>query len=162
MPASGGGAAASGADGAPQSKQAGLMISGTQPFRPKVPSMDEIISGLAGTVRVYAQNLFRYVSWAFASFLYDDEVIELCHPLYASRCPAINNTPKHAASGAEWRPTSIMEPMDMKHCIWALTNSGFWEGAVSIWNLDSFQTKAFDIDFDLKDPSWLQFLVLKR
>ena len=82
--------------------------------------------------------------------MYDDEVIKLRHPLYAPRCPAIENTPKQAASGAKWRPTSIMEPMDIQHCIWALTHSGFWEGAVSIWNLDSFQTKAFDIDLNLK------------
>ena len=175
VPASGGidpasgGSPSGGADAArstpqlaTQGKQSVLMISPSQPFRPKQPDMDEITSGRACSVRKYATNMFQYVSWKFASFLYDDDVIQLRHPLYASKCPPIDNTPKSdAASGAEWRPTSIMEPMDMTRCVWALNQSGIWEGAVSIWNFDTIRTEAFGVNLDLKDPSWPQFLVLK-
>ena len=171
-PGSGGAAAASGAAETPNArgddtntharpkKQTVLMIDSAQPFRPKLPSMEDIVSGKAPSVRSYAHNLFRYVSYKFASFLYDDELIELRHPLEESRCPPIDNTPKCAASGATWRPTSIMEPLDMTRCMWSLTHSGFYDGTVSIWNLNSFTTRAFGIDLDLKDPSWQQFLVL--
>ena len=93
----------------------------------------------------------------FSLFLHDDEIIRLRHPLSEPTCPPIE---KNAASGAKWRPTSVMEPMDMQHCMVSLSESGFYEGAVSIWNLDSFQTKAFDIVLNLKDPSWLQFMVV--
>ena len=63
--------------------------------------------------------------------LYDDPVIQVRTPLYASACPRIDNTPKNAAaSGAEWRPTSIMEPLDMGHCISALIEGTFYEGAI--------------------------------
>ena len=165
--ASGAGAAASGAGDADKhaaseskTKQVVLMINPSQPFRPKVPDMDEIISGRAPSVRSYAQNLYRYVSWKFSVFLHDDEVVQLRHPLYASRCPGIEDPSKTAASGACWRPTSVMEPMDMAHCIWSLTDSHFYEGTVSIWNLDPFRTSAFETELNLKDPSWLQYLVL--
>ena len=145
-PGSGGAAAASGAAETPNArgddtntharpkKQTVLMIDSVQPFRPQLPSMEDIVSGKAPSVRSYAHNLFRYVSYKFASFLYDDELIELRHPLEESRCPPIENTPKHTASHL-WRPTSIMEPLDMTRCMWSLTHSGFYDGTVSIWNL---------------------------
>ena len=84
VPASGGidpasgGSPSGGADAArstPQLKQSLLMISPIQPFRPKQPDMDEITSGRACSVRKYATNMFQYVSWKLASFLYDDDVI---------------------------------------------------------------------------------------
>ena len=113
-----------------------LMIPPQQPFRPKMPSQEDIVSGRAVSVRSYAENLHRYIVWEFSMFLYDDEVVQLRHPLYASRCPRIEEErPGPAASGAvpgkkpanaaAWRPTSIMEPMDIEHCIMALTESRF-------------------------------------
>ena len=135
------------------------MIPSPQPFRPVQPTMEDIISGRTGSVGTYVQNLYRYVSWTLLLFLYDDEIVKLRGPLYVSRCPAVDNTPKNAASGA-WRPTSIMEPLDMKNCISALSHSNFYEGTISIWNLDPLKTRAFETDLDLKDPTWLQFNVL--
>ena len=38
-------------------KQATLLISGTAPFRPRMPTQEEIISGTAPSVRSYMQNL---------------------------------------------------------------------------------------------------------
>ena len=156
-------AAASGAESQTanesQSKQATLMISSSQPLRPKIPSNDEIISGMAGSVRQYAQNMKRYVEWKLSVFLYDDETVQLRQPLYKSVCPPIEDS---AASGADtrWRPTSVMEALDMGHCISSLSNSEFYEGAVSIWNMDPFLTEAFEKELHVKDPSWPQFLVL--
>ena len=58
--ASGAGAAASGADA--KQKHAVLMISASQHFRPKIPSMEEIVSGRAPAVRSYAIKLVNYVA----------------------------------------------------------------------------------------------------
>ena len=146
-----------------------LMIPPQQPFRLKMPSQEDIASGRGVSVRTYAGNLHRYIVSKLSMFLYNDEVVQLRHPLYASRCPHIEEgrpaasgavPGKKPANAAAWRPTSIMEPMDIEHCIVALTESQFYEGAISIWNLDPFLTSAFGIDIDAKDPSWAQFLVL--
>ena len=108
-----------------------LMISKTKPFRPVKPSTEEIVAGTAVSVRTYMQKLQAYVWWSYSVFLHDDEVIKLRTPLYASACPKIDNTPKNApATSADWRPTSIKEPLDMEHCISALTHSNFYEGAI--------------------------------
>ena len=144
-----------------------LMISSQAPFRPKAPSPEEIASGRGGSVRTYVENLQRYIVWKFSMFLHDDEVVQLRHPLYASRCPRIeeegpaaSGAKKKPADAAAWRPTSIMEPMDVEHCIAALNESQFYEGAISIWNVNPLLTSAFGVDFDVRDPSWAQFQVL--
>ena len=77
-----------------------LMISSQAPFRPKAPSQEEIASGRGGSVRTYVENLQRYIVWKFSMFLHDDEVVQLRHPLYASRCPRIEEGGP-AASGAK-------------------------------------------------------------
>ena len=114
-PASGG-AAGSGGASADKSKQATLMISNTPPFRPRTPTQEEITSGTATSVRsYYVQKLKAYVDYHFADFLHTDPEVRLRHPLYASTCPKIEATT--AASGAKWKPTSIMEPMS---CLYSL------------------------------------------
>ena len=140
-----------------------LMISDTKPFRPARPSIDDIMTGRAGNVGTHMEKLYPYVRWRFSVFLYKDEVVRLRQPLYASVCPDVNNIHKNgAASGTGWRPTSVMEPLDMERCIWSLNHSEFYEGNISIWNLDPMKACAFGIDLDLRDPSWLQFDVLTR
>ena len=83
------------------------------------------------------QKFQACVGWTYSVFLHDDEVIKLRTPLYASACLRIDNTPKNApATSADWRPTSIKEPLDMEQLLSALTHSNFYEGAISIWNID--------------------------
>ena len=114
-----------------------LMISKTKPFRPVKPSTEEIVAGTAVSVRMYMRKLQAYAWWSYSVFLHDDEVIKLRTPLYASASPKIDNTPKNApATSADWRPTSIKEPLDMEQLLSALTHSNFYEGAISIWNID--------------------------
>jgi hypothetical protein len=156
------GAGSDAASGAAENrgKQAALMISASPPYRPKLPSAEDIISGRAGNVRTYARKLHDYITWKFSSFLYDDEVVQLRQPLYLSVCPAIEDASVAKPSRSDWKPTSIMEPLDLDHCMWALSESGFYEGAVSIWNIDPFKTEAFGTELHMKDPSWPQFLAL--
>ena len=137
------------------------MISNTKPFRPVKPSTEEIVAGTAVSVGTYMQKLQAYVWWSYSVFLHDDEVIKLRTPLYASAYPKIDNTPKNApATIADWRPTSIKEPLDMEHCISALTHSHFYEGAISIWDIGIMKTCAFETDLQLRDPTWAQLNVL--
>ena len=128
-----------------------------KPVRPVKPPPGDIMSGLAPPVREYCQALKTYVHYELAKFLYHDETVKLRKPLHELVCPDIDDKPKGAASGADWRPTSIMEPMNMDHCIAALTTSSFYEGAISFWNVDPFATKAFYMQLNLRDPTWLQF-----
>ena len=128
-----------------------LMIDRQTPLRPKIPDMEDIIAGRAISVRCYVEQLYRYVTWKFSIVLHDDEIVKLRQPLYASKCPPIDNV--LAASGAApgngntpsadgvtaWRPTSIMEPMDMENCIKSLRESQFYEAAISIWNIESLR-----------------------
>ena len=58
-----------------QSKQVALMISAAQPFRPKAPSVEEIVAGRAQIVRIYMQGLQRHVLWKFSIFCHEDPVI---------------------------------------------------------------------------------------
>ena len=93
--------------------------------------MEDITTERGGSVCKYMEKLQKLVVWSFSTFLYKDEVVKLRPPLYASVCREVDNTPKNAAaSGAAWRPTSIMEPLDMDHCISALTHSEFYEGTI--------------------------------
>ena len=138
-----------------------LMIANTKPFRPCKPSADDIVAGRACSVRTYMQNLQAYVWSNFSVFLHDDDVIKLRTPLYAAGCPQIDNTPKTApAKSINWRPTSIKEPLDMEHCISALKHSEFYEGTISIWNIDIMKTRAFNKELNLRDPTWDQLNVL--
>ena len=142
-PASGG-AAGSGGASADKSKQATLMISNTPAFRPRTPTQEEITSGTATSVRsYYVQKLKAYVDYHFADFLHTDPEVRLRHPLYASTCPKIEATT--AASGAEWKPTSIMEPMDLSNCVTSLIQEGFYERTVSFWNFDPLLQSAFGL-----------------
>ena len=120
-----------------------LMIANHQPFRPLMLTMEDITAGRAGSVTAYMEKLEARVR------------------RNSSVCPQIDNAPKNAAAGGkEWRPTSVMEPLDMEHCIAALTHSNFYEGIISIWNLDPLKTYAFDTQLNLRDPTWLQLNVL--
>ena len=139
-----------------------LMIPDTKPFRPKKPAMEDITAGRGGRDLKYMEKLQKHAVRSFSTFLYKDEVVKLRQPLYASICPEVDNTPKNAAaSGTAWRPTSIMDPLDMDHCISALTHSESYEGAVELWNLDPMKTSAFDIDSSgMRDPTWIKLDVL--
>ena len=63
---SSGGAAGSGGTDADKCKQSILMISDTPPFRPRMPTQEEITSGAAPSVRSYIQKLKKV---GFLSFL---------------------------------------------------------------------------------------------
>ena len=147
------------AGGASKGMLSSLMLPGMKPFRPQKPSPEEITAGRAGSVRTYMDKLCTYVKWHLSVFLYKDPIVQLRKPLYTSVCPDVMPS-NAAASGAAWRPTSIMEPLVMEHCISALTHSDFYEGTVSIWNLDPMATRAFGTPLNLTDPSWLQLDVL--
>ena len=108
-------------------------------------------------MRSYMQNLKTYVDWHFAEWLFNDPVVRLRHPLYASICPKIEVA---GANSTEWKPTSIMEPMDLSNCVTALDQDGFYEGTVSFWNLNPMLESQFGVNLGLKDPSWPQFQVL--
>ena len=108
------------------------------------------------------EKVQAHVRWNFSMLLYDDGIVKLRALLDASVCTKVDNDPKNAAaSGAGWRTTSIMEPLDMGHCISALTHSNFYEGHHSIWNLSQSKTSAFETELNLRDPTLLQlnFLV---
>ena len=79
-------------------------------------------------------------------------------PSEGRTCPKIEATT--AASGAEWKPTSIMEPMDLSNCVTSLIQEGFYERTVSFWNFDPLLQSAFGLSLRLKDPPWPQFQIL--